>query len=71
MNSKEYIEKIVEELAVMERQGGAALRSAFLGAALAIVREIESPLKEQALVTLATLELHAARRGEQCMKKIA
>ena len=71
MNSRDYIDKIVKELLSQERGSGAALRGAFLGAALDIVREIESPLKEEALVTLATLELRSARPGSLRLKKTA
>lgn len=71
MKSREYVDKILKELLSQERGTGTSLRGAFLGAALEIVREIDSPLKEEALVTLATLELHASMPGATPLKKIA
>jgi len=71
MKSREYIEKIVDELTSQECMSSTSLRGAFLGAALEIIREVGSPLKEEALVTLATLELAAARRVVPPLRKIA
>jgi len=71
MNAREYVEKIVAELMSRERRGGTASRGEFLGAALQIIRDVDSPLKEEALVTLATLELHSSRRKSLQREKFA
>jgi hypothetical protein len=71
MNAKDYVEKIMAELTSPKRKNATAMRGAFLGAALQIIREVESPLKEEALVTLATLEFHTARRDSLPRRKIA
>jgi hypothetical protein len=71
MKAREYVEKIMVELTSAKRKDATAMRGAFLGAALQIIREVESPLKQQALVTLATLELQTARRDSLPRRKIA
>lgn len=71
MNAKEYVEKIMCELTSTRRRNATAMQGAFLGAALEIIREVESPLKEEALVTLATLELQSSRRNSSQPRKIA
>lgn len=71
MNAREYVEKVIDEITSRERRGSAASRGAFLGAALQIIRDVDSPLKEEALVTLATLELHSSRRESSRHKKLA
>jgi hypothetical protein len=57
--ASEYITSVLEQLGA-EEQGPQSLnralhRGAFLAAALSIIGEIESPLKERALVSLASL----------------
>ncbi|MEY4700345.1 MAG: hypothetical protein RL326_532 [Pseudomonadota bacterium] len=71
MKAKEYVEKIIAELTSARRKNATAMRGAFLGAALQIIRDVESPLKEEALVTLATLELRTRRRDSLPRPKIA
>ena len=71
MNAREYVEKIVAELISRGRRSGAASRGEFLGAALQIIRDVDSPMKEEALVTLATLEFHSSGRKSLQRKKIA
>lgn len=71
MNAKEYVEKIMRELTAAKRGNATDTRGAFLGAALEIIREVESPLKEEALVTLVTLELQSARQNSSLPRKIA
>jgi hypothetical protein len=71
MKAKEYVEEIIADLTSAKRKNATAMRGAFLGAALQIIREVESPLKEEALVTLATLELQTVRRDSVPRRKIA
>jgi hypothetical protein len=51
-----------------QTQGGGASQGAFLAAALEIVREIESPMKEETLVRLAVLELESERAEHSSFK---
>jgi hypothetical protein len=71
MNAKEYVENIMRELTSTKRRSATDTRAAFLGAALEIIREVESPLKEEALVTLATLELQSTSQNPSLPRKIA
>jgi hypothetical protein len=71
MKAKEYVEEVIADLISEKKKGATAMRAAFLGAALEIIQHVESPLKEQALVTLATLELSDARRNFDLRRKRA
>jgi hypothetical protein len=50
--------------------GNTAYKGAFLAAALAIIRDVDSPFKERALVSLAALEIGELKLG-WCRKKKA
>jgi len=57
MKGREYIMRVYEQLASPESIETSTLRGAFLRATLSVVNEIDSPLKEETLVSLAVLEL--------------
>lgn len=62
MRGSDYVRGIFEEV-VQERPSLRAYgQGAFLAAALEVLRELESPLKEETLVRLAVLELEDARQ---------
>lgn len=54
---QEYIATVLERLSSDEQRAKTSYAGAFLTAALAVIEEIESPLKEEALVRLAVLEI--------------
>lgn len=63
----EYITRVIEQVISEERAGQSLHQGAFLAAALSIISEVESPLKERALVSLASLatrpsKIEAVRR---------
>lgn len=61
MRGVDYVRGVFEEVA-HEGSGRRAYRQgAFLAAALEVIRELESPLKEETLVRLAVLELEDTR----------
>ncbi|MFO0417552.1 MAG: hypothetical protein ACK5Y6_09710 [Pseudomonadota bacterium] len=62
MKAREYLVNVVGELCSKDNLEKTNYSGAFLGAALAIMNEVESPLREEALVKLALIE---AQRHEQ------
>lgn len=57
MRARDYIRSVYKDLMRQQTQGCGESQGAFLAAALEVVREIESPMKEETLVRLAVLEL--------------
>jgi len=53
----DYINGVLDNLMADESIANTAHRGAFLAAALAIMKEVDSPVKERALVSLAALEI--------------
>lgn len=53
--SSEYIARVLEQVISDEQSYQTYRQGAFLTAALSIISEVESPLKERALVSLAVL----------------
>jgi hypothetical protein len=51
----EYITRVLQQVISEDRSNQTCRQGAFLTAALSIISEVESPLKEQALVSLASL----------------
>jgi hypothetical protein len=51
-----------------QNQGRGCSQGAFLAAALEVVREIDSPMKEETLVRLAVLELESERAEHSSFK---
>jgi hypothetical protein len=71
MNGREYITRVYEQLVSPDRIEASVQRGAFLRAALSVVRELDSPLKEQTLVNLAVLELRHKQRSIGARKRAA
>jgi hypothetical protein len=63
MKARDYIQTIVKQLEQGDALDCGARRAAFISAALAIMEVVESPRKEEALVSLASLSLAPA--GQQ------
>ena len=61
MQAREYIRSVYKDLMRQQPHGRGALQGAFLAAAIEVVRELDSPLKEETLVRLAMLELESER----------
>lgn len=61
MRAREYIRSVYKDIMRVKPHGRGAPQGAFLAAALEVVRELESPLKEETLVRLAMLELESER----------
>lgn len=59
MKGSEYIRQVFHELTGARGAQGGHAEGVFLAAALEMMREIESPLKEEALVRLAVIESDA------------
>jgi hypothetical protein len=53
----EYIAGVIEQITADEQQAPVHHQGAFLAAALSIISAVESPLKERALVSLASLAI--------------
>jgi hypothetical protein len=71
MNGREYIMRVYEQLVSPESIETSAFRGAFLRAALSVVNEVDSPLKEETLVSLAVLELASGRSPISSRKRAA
>jgi hypothetical protein len=71
MTSKEYINSVVRQLSSVEHAEQSAYDGAFLRAMLAVVKDVGSPLKEQAVVKLALLGLRQGGVGLSKRKKVA
>jgi hypothetical protein len=56
MKGSQYIREVFQDLTRERSSQGELSEGVFLAAALEVMREIESPLKEEALVRLAVLE---------------
>jgi hypothetical protein len=56
MNSREYIQHVFSEIISAENFGLSDYEDAFIRAALEVAREVESPLKEEALVRLVMMQ---------------
>lgn len=56
MNSREYIQHVFSEIMSAENFGLSDYEDAFIRAALEVAREVESPLKEEALVRLVMMQ---------------
>jgi hypothetical protein len=57
MRGSDYIRGVFGEFVQERRDSDSHRRGAFLAAALEVMRELESPLKEETLVRLAVLEI--------------
>jgi hypothetical protein len=71
MNGREYITHVYEQLVSPESIEASTLRGAFLRAALSVVHEVATPLKEETLVSLAVLELSRGRSQKSSRKHAA
>jgi hypothetical protein len=71
MKANEYVKKLLEDLVSTEQLSTTSYNGAFLTAALSIIREVESPMKEDALVRLAVLEQQVKRKEYLCGRKVA
>jgi hypothetical protein len=68
MRARDYVRSVYKDLMKQQNQGRGGSQGAFLAAALEIVREIESPMKEETLVRLAVLELESERAEHSSFK---
>jgi hypothetical protein len=71
MKGREYIMRVYEQLVSPESIETSAFKGAFLRAAMSVVKEVESPLKEETLVSLAVLELAHMRVPVVARKRAA
>ena len=71
MNSREYISKIFAEIVTAENYGLSPLEDAFVRAALEVAREVESPLKEQAIVRLVAMQSRPVSKARRIRRRIA
>lgn len=63
MNSREYIQKIFLEIVSAPNYGLSEYEDAFVRAALEVSREVESPLKEEAIVRMVLMQRRQSRGG--------
>jgi len=63
MRGREYIRSVYRDITRKQLHESGYPQGAFLAAALEILHQLESPLKEETLVRLAVLEL-ASERAE-------
>lgn len=63
MRGSEYIRRVFGDIIQERSDVRAHPQGAFLAAAIEIMRELESPLKEETLVRLAVLELDDRKKG--------
>ena len=68
MQAREYIRGVYRDITRQQSKGLTYPQGAFLAAALEIVEELDSPLKEETLVRLAILELESERLGQSSLK---
>ncbi len=54
----DYIAGVLDNLMADESIANTAYQGAFLSAALAIIKDVDSPVKERALVSLAALDVN-------------
>jgi hypothetical protein len=71
MKAAEYISRVIAELASDAHMEKTSYDGAFLTAALDIIREVESPMKEDALVQLAIIEKSFRARQALCGRQVA
>jgi hypothetical protein len=71
MKAAEYITRVMSELVSEEHIEKTSYDGAFLSAALAIIQEVESPMKEEALVQLALLERGFRHKQIVCGRQVA
>jgi hypothetical protein len=57
----EYITRVIKQVVAEERSAQSFHQGAFLAAALSIISEVESPLKDRALVSLASLATRTSK----------
>lgn len=60
MTGSEYILRVIDDIKATKQDRPNTSQGAFLRAALSILAEVDSPMKEQAFVQLATLPLRKA-----------
>ena len=70
MQAREYIRSVYRDLTQKQPIGPRYPQGAFLAAALEVMQEIESPLKEETLVRLAVLELTSERTKVSRLKAV-
>ena len=71
MKSRDYISSVFQQLCSSEDAREASYNGAFLQAMLAVIREVDSPLKEQTIVSLALLKSRGGRLSAAARKRIA
>jgi hypothetical protein len=53
----DYISRVLSNITAEDQIGNTSYKGAFVAAALAILREVDSPIRERALVSLAALQI--------------
>jgi hypothetical protein len=71
MTPKKYVSSVVTQLSSVQHAEESACNGAFLCAMLAVVKDVESPLKEQTIVKLALLGRNHSQMAGSARKKIA
>ena len=59
----EYISRVLGNITAEDQIHHTSYKGAFLAAALAIIKDVDSPKKERALVSLASLEIAKLETG--------
>jgi hypothetical protein len=70
MQAREYIRSVYKEIMREQPHSQAYPQGAFLAAALEIIQEVRSPVKEETLVRLAMLELEEERSRALALKAV-
>lgn len=67
--ANEYIAGVLEQITSDDQAAHASYQGAFLTAALSIISDVESPLKERALVSLAALAIGQGARDSAARRR--
>lgn|GEM_PF-2432771 len=67
----DYISRVLSNITSDEQIFNTSYKGAFLSAALAIIKDVDSPIKERALVSLAALEIRELEPSWSRKKKVA
>jgi hypothetical protein len=71
MKAQEYIARVYEQLASGDGTQKGTSSAVVLHAALSVIQEVESPLKEETLVKLALLEIRNQQHYSVIRKRAA
>ncbi len=71
MQGSEYIRKVFSEIAMAKNFGLSPYEDAFVRAVLEVSRDVESPLKEEAIVRLVAMRAAPARAARRQRRRLA